>query len=273
MLIAITPPVTRPLAVRRADIHSSPMNELSDRFSVPVRARIPAGERVYAIGDIHGRDDLLAALHAGIADDLARMPIERPVVVYLGDYVDRGPESFEVIDRLIHGPLPRVQSVHLKGNHEQMMLDFLDDGADGTWLENGGDATLASYGVPPPHPWADADELQEARLLLRAAVPENHLHFLRGLQLWFSSGGYVFVHAGIHPERPLEEQVVKDLMWIRGPFLSSKKDFGVRVVHGHSITREPDVQHNRIGIDTGAFYSGRLTCLVLEGETMRFLGR
>ena len=247
------------------------MSHGSDRD--PARPRIPPGERIYAVGDIHGRDDLLAAVHGAIADDMREHPIEQTVVVYLGDYVDRGPESFEVLDRLIHGRLPGARSVYLKGNHEQMMLDFLNDAQDTPWLMNGGDATLASYGVPPPHPWVEAPELAQVRALLRAAVPESHLEFLSGLQFSFRSGDYLFVHAGIRPDRPPEDQEARDLLWIRGPFLSSTQDFGVRVVHGHSITPEPEIRPNRIGIDTGAFHSGRLTCLVLEGGTMRFLGR
>lgn len=247
------------------------MSDGSDRNPAP--PRVPPGERIYAVGDIHGRDDLLAAVHGAIAEDMAAQPAARSVVVYLGDYVDRGPESFEVLDRLIHGRLPGVRSVHLKGNHEQMMLDFLSGVPETAWLMNGGDATLASYGVPPPHPWVEAPELARVRALLRAAVPEIHLQFLRALELSFRSGDYLFVHAGIRPGRPPEDQEARDLLWIRGPFLSSSQDFGVRVVHGHSISPEPEIRPNRIGIDTGAFHSGRLTCLVLEAETMRFLGR
>lgn len=234
-------------------------------------SRVFPGERVYAVGDIHGRDDLLAIVHTRIARDIAANPVEQPVIVYLGDYVDRGPGSFEVLDRLIHGFVAGARSVHLRGNHEQMMLDFIDYAQDTTWLMNGGDATLASYGLQPPQAWADADELRTVRKLLRAAVPPSHLRFLRYTRLLHCSGDYLFVHAGIRPGRPLDDQEDRDLLWIRGAFLSSSTDFGKRIVHGHSITPEPDVRPNRIGIDTGAFFTGRLTCLVLEGETLRFL--
>lgn len=237
----------------------------------PPRPRVSAGERVYALGDIHGRDDLLGAVHAHIAQDIAANPVEQAVIVYLGDYVDRGPGSFDVLNRLIHGFVAVARSVHLRGNHEQMMLDFIDYAQDTTWLMNGGDATLASYGLQPPQAWADADELRTVRKLLRAAVPPSHLRFLRDTRLLHCSGDYLFVHAGIRPGRPLDDQEDRDLLWIRGAFLSSSMDFGKRIVHGHSITPEPDVRPNRIGIDTGAFFTGRLTCLVLEGETLRFL--
>jgi serine/threonine protein phosphatase 1 len=235
--------------------------------------RVPDGERVYAVGDIHGRDDLLGLLHRAIAEDMRRTPqiSLRTLVVYLGDYIDRGPCAADVLERLIHAPLPGCRSVHLRGNHEDMMLDFLDSGTDALWLANGGGATLASYGIDADIFRTDIETLQRLRLRLQAALPARHLQFLRGLADYCCCGDYFFVHAGVRPGRPLDDQDRHDLTWIRGPFLASNVDFGKRIVHGHTIVTQPEVRTNRIGIDTGACFSGRLTCLVLEHASMRFL--
>lgn len=234
------------------------------------RPRAPAGTRLYAIGDIHGRDDLLARLHGLIEADLAARPIGAATAVYLGDYVDRGPSSFEVIERLLHEPLAGCQAVHLTGNHEAMMLTFLDHGDD-VWLFNGGGETLASYGIEGGDPWTGYYDVLALRERLREVLPERHLRFLRGLATRFACGDYLFVHAGIRPGRPLDRQKTRDLIWIREPFLSSTTDFGACVVHGHSISPEPEFRGNRIGIDTGAYVTGRLTCLVLEEDEQRLL--
>lgn len=235
-------------------------------------ARVPDGHRVYAIGDIHGRCDLLLQLHRKIVADVrARPGPTRRTLVYLGDYIDRGASSFDVLDVLIHAPLEGFERVHLRGNHEDLMLRFLSGRHDAIWLHNGGDATLASYGLLASWMVAQPSEMLALRDRLHAAMPSSHLAFLQALRLWHVSGDYYLVHAGVRPGVPLDRQRPADLVWIREPFLLSDDDFGKRVVHGHTITSEPDVRANRIGIDTGAFCTGRLTCLVLEGTNVGFL--
>jgi serine/threonine protein phosphatase 1 len=240
--------------------------------SKPVHAvlpRTPPGTRVYAIGDIHGRLDLLRAIHQLIHEDAYAHQAPRNVAVYLGDYIDRGDTSSAVLDCLIDQPLPGFQSVHLLGNHEDSLLQFLTDtGIGPAWLSYGGIATLHSYGVRPP---ASDRELSRVQEELRGKLPERHLAFLRGLALQHIEGDYAFVHAGYRPGVPLAAQVPQDLLWIRDDFLSSNADFGKIVVHGHTIAEQPDVRRNRIGIDTGAFASGTLTSLVLADDKWSFL--
>ncbi len=232
----------------------------------------PADTRVYAIGDIHGRLDLLRQMSALVHDDAYRRQAPRNVVITLGDYVDRGPQSREVIEFLRHERLPSFEHVHLKGNHEDIMLRFLEDAAIGpNWLTYGGRETLQSYGIDAPEAHADFAALERARRAFVHVLPPVHLDFLRGLKLRHEEGDYVFVHAGIKPGVPLEAQREEDLLWIRDEFLSSGAEFGRIVVHGHTITPAPDVRRNRIGIDTGAFMSDRLTCLVVEGTEWSFL--
>jgi serine/threonine protein phosphatase 1 len=232
----------------------------------------PKGTRLYAIGDIHGRDDLLEQLTLLVHDDAYKRQARRNVVVYLGDYVDRGHGSRAVIDQLLRAPLPSFEAVHLKGNHEDFMLRFLEDiAAAPAWLSFGGMETLESYGVAPPHPDAPPTELLRAQEGLRRNLPREHLNFLRRLRLSHEEGDYLFVHAGIKPGVPLAAQREEDMLWIREEFLLSQSSFGRIVVHGHTITRDPDVRQNRIGIDTGAFASGHLTALVAEGTDWYFL--
>lgn len=234
--------------------------------------RVPDGTRVYAIGDIHGRDDLLRELHGAIAGDAASAPEREKTVVYLGDYVDRGLESRRVIDLLLDEPIPGVAPRYLKGNHEDLMLRFLDDASVGPdWLELGGAATLYSYGVALPGLLSDERTLVEAQRRLSEAVPARHLAFLRGLDLHHVAGDYLFVHAGIRPGVPLAAQAEEDLLWIREEFLVSTEDHGHVVVHGHSINVETVYRPNRISIDTGAYATGILTCLVLDGDARRVL--
>jgi len=234
--------------------------------------RIPDGRRVYAIGDIHGRLDLLDVLRAAVMEDARRAPPRNgAIAVYLGDYVDRGEDSAGAVERLIEEPLAGLTSVHLKGNHEAMLLDFLDDPRDAQiWLANGGGATLASYGVELPE-WPDWAAIEEGWKAFRAAIPQSHLSFFRALRLSHGEGDYYFCHAGVRPGRPLDRQGAQDLTWIRDEFLDSDADFGKRIVHGHSIVPEPQILPNRIAIDTGAWYSGRLSAVVLEGAECRFL--
>jgi len=232
----------------------------------------PAGSRIYAVGDIHGRADLLERLHEMIAADAQRQPAPRRVVIYLGDYIDRGAHSREVIDLLLSQQLAGFEAVHLRGNHEEFLLRFLGDVSVGhNWLAYGGRETLQSYGIDPPHAMAAPDELARAQAALDARLPRAHRDFLNGLALLHEEGDYAFVHAGVKPGVALDQQQADDLLWIRDPFLESRAEFGRVVVHGHTITPVPDVRPNRIGIDTGAFATGRLTCLVIDGTASSFL--
>jgi serine/threonine protein phosphatase 1 len=227
-------------------------------------AVVPPGRRVYAIGDIHGCDVQLADLHAIIAEDLARRPVDEPVLLHIGDYVDRGADTAGVLRRLIAGaPIEVVQVVNLVGNHDETMLHALsgDRPAATDWLFTGGRPALESYGIDPDSPRESWPE----------RVPPEHLEFLRGLTLSHREGGYFFVHAGIRPGVPLEQQQREDLLRMRQPFLYSEMSFGAVVVHGHTPVKEPVVRHNRIAIDTGAVFGGKMTCLVLEGDTLGFL--
>lgn len=242
------------------------------RSKAPV-ASVPPRTRVYAVGDIHGRFDLLRALHESVARDAAEYHDVRRVLVYVGDYVDRGPESRETIDHLLDHPLPGFETVHLMGNHERAMLDFLDDTAVGPmWMRNGGGETMFSYGVDiawdPKEPEASLARMQAE---LHRFLPARHRAFLESLKLSHVEGDYLFVHAGVRPDRPLDHQEPEDLLWIREEFLSSRAEFGKVVVHGHTISEEPVLRPNRIGIDTGAFATGRLTCLVLADSRQSFL--
>ncbi len=229
--------------------------------------RAPAGRRVYAVGDIHGCAGLLDRLHEMILADAATAAAGHKVIVYLGDYVDRGPDSRGVISRLSASPLPGFETIHLLGNHEAMMRDFVERGENGDlWSHNGGDATLESYDLPAAVATAFGGAAR-----CRGAMPETHLDFLAGLRLHHREGDYLFVHAGILPGVPLERQREEDLTWIREPFLNSEEDHGAIVVHGHTPRHEVEVRANRIGIDTGAFATGVLTCLVLEDDRRAFL--
>jgi len=230
----------------------------------PAPAALPHGRRVYAIGDIHGCDAQLAALHAIIAEDLARRPIAAPLLLHIGDYVDRGPDTAAVIARLLRGsPLPGVPMVNLLGNHEHTMLEALsgDRAAATDWLFAGGRPALQSYGIDPDSP----------RETWPHAVPAAHLDFLRTLSLMHQDGGYAFVHAGIRPGVALQHQARDDLLRMRQPFLYSEASFGAVVVHGHTPVKAPVVRHNRIAIDTGAVFGGKLTCVVLQADTIGFL--
>ena len=234
---------------------------------------VPAGSRIYAIGDVHGRLDLLTQLHALITADAAAAPARRQVIVYLGDYIDRGPDSRGVIELLLQPPPPGFERVRLLGNHEDYLLQFLEHAEVGPyWCAYGGLATLASYGVRPPVGFTPrAADFETAHHALADKFPPAHLDFLRGLKLTHMEGDYLFVHAGIKPGVALAEQQAEDLLWIRNEFLESADDFGVCVVHGHTIVETPEQHANRIAIDTGAFATGTLTALVLEGTERRFI--
>ncbi len=228
-------------------------------------ASLPPGRRVYAVGDVHGCDRQLAAMHKAIADDLAARPIAKPLLLHIGDYLDRGPASAAVLARLAGSPpAPGIETVNLRGNHEAMALAVLGGGdaeSASLWLLNGAAATLASWDIDSgsaPSSWA-------------RGVPPKQLRFLKSLALSHREGGYFFVHAGVRPGVPLVTQDPADLLWIREPFLSSADDFGAVVVHGHTPGPKPVIRANRIGIDTGAVYGGPLTAVVLESDRMGFL--
>lgn len=239
---------------------------MPSRDPAPAPAAVPAGQRAYAVGDVHGCLDRLQALRAAIAEDLAQRPVASATLIHLGDYVDRGPDSAGVLALLEDAPPPAgiTAVVNLMGNHEAMMLAAIagwQGSSAAHWMMNGGEATLRSFGLDhtfDPAVWA-------------ARLPPARLAFLRGLTMMHRLGGYVFVHAGIRPGIPLARQSEEDLLWIREPFLSSSEPFEAVVVHGHTPILQPVVRPNRIGIDTGAVMGGDLTCAVLEASEIRFL--
>ncbi len=233
-------------------------------------AQIPnENKRLYVIGDIHGRLDLLDRLIAMIRRD-AEEHGDAALTVTLGDYVDRGPESRGVLDRLLSNPFPG-DYVALKGNHEALLEAFLDDPAIGTrWRQLGGLETLHSFGIAVA-PLMVGRNYDQAAVQLRASLTSEQRKFLASLESSLTVGRYFLCHAGIRPGVPFERQKEEDLLWIRDEFLNSRTDFGKIVVHGHTPTEEPEVLPNRINIDTGAFATGRLTCLVIDHDQRRFL--
>jgi serine/threonine protein phosphatase 1 len=234
---------------------------------------LPQGQLLYAIGDIHGRADLLARLLKYIAEDADRdRSASRRTLVFVGDYVDRGPDSRGVVEMLLHR-LPRGFDAHfLKGNHEALLLDFLEDPSSlDQWLANGAATTFASYGVDVAALVRARAAPETWRRALLAGLPEEHRRFYEHLELAVSFGDYLFVHAGVRPGVPLDAQDPHDLVWIRGEFLRSDAKFGKVVVHGHTPKPEPEIRTNRIGIDTGAVFTNRLTALRLEDGSRRLL--
>ena len=235
--------------------------------------RLPQGIRVYVIGDVHGRLGLLRQLEAIIAaDHHARGDRSRGWIVYLGDYVDRGAESSQVIQHLVDGPPDGFLAIHLMGNHDLWLREFLEDPAYGpSWYKHGGDATLLSYGVRMDPSKNEEDRFTEAQVAMRTRVPDEHRQFLGRLELGFSIGDYFMVHAGVMPGKPLDQQSVEDLLWVREPFLSHNGELSKVVVHGHTVEERPTERRHRIGIDTGACWTGRLTALGLEDDQRWFL--
>lgn len=230
---------------------------------LPGRARLVLPDplpTIYAVGDAHGCLRELEAAEARIVADAAGEPGAK-VIVHLGDHVDRGPCSAQVLDRLTAPPPAGFQRISLAGNHDDMMLRFIEDPKRNMdWLDVGGEATLRSYGL-------DLSRLLQhsgtGRLsdILADAIPERHVDFLRDLPVSVSAGTFLFVHAGLRPGIPLARQSDEDLMWIREPFLSRGPGLEMTVVHGHSPTKEPHFGSGRIGIDTAAYATGRLTVL------------
>jgi len=231
---------------------------------------VPHGVRVYAVGDIHGRADLLDRVLNGIDSDLAKAPVSQSIEVFLGDYVDRGPDSRRVLDSLVARNRTH-RMVFLKGNHEIFLAEFANNPpilVD--WQRVGGLETLMSYGLTPS---INADAVTQARLAtaLDQAMPPSHRRFLDDLKSSFTCGDFYFAHAGVRPGIPLPDQRDQDLLWIRHEFLLCEEDFGKIVVHGHTPVQQLDIRPNRINIDTGAYATGNLTCLILEDDTMRVI--
>ncbi|HEX7886687.1 MAG TPA: metallophosphoesterase family protein [Phenylobacterium sp.] len=232
------------------------------------------GRTIYAVGDIHGRLDILDPLLAQIrADVAAEPPKDKPVLVFVGDYVDRGAASRGVVDRVIElqaGDEFEVRA--LKGNHEEAILAFLDDPNFGpTWSEHGGAQTLTSYGVTAPMLRMAAEDWAKARDDLAEVLPKAHYDFLRRLELVAVYGDYLFVHAGLRPGVPIEDQEEHDLLWIRQDFLATQRPFEKVVVHGHTPEEEAFLGQVRIGIDTGAYATGLLTAVRLRDADRRLI--
>jgi serine/threonine protein phosphatase 1 len=244
---------------------------LYPRQSEPSPVGLPKNHRLYCIGDIHGRLDLLQEVHRKIAIDAANFDGIK-ILIYLGDYIDRGMHSRQVIDCLLENSFPDFEKVFLLGNHEQVLMQFLlgtDASIAHDWFRFGGLSTLVSYdvnicGIPT------LNDLTRLQAEFREKLPASHLDFFERLVLNYEIGGYFFVHAGIRPKIKLHLQRPEDMLWIREEFLNSDIFHGKVIVHGHTVTDEPEILHNRIGIDTGAYATGKLTCAVFEGISCKF---
>nr|WP_294548958.1 metallophosphoesterase family protein [uncultured Rhodopila sp.] len=231
---------------------------------------VPDGTVLYAVGDIHGELDSLQRVLGRIRTDIAASPLKHVSTVFLGDYVDRGLASRSVIDAIIAEPGIGYK-IALRGNHEEMLLRALDDAACmRNWCQAGGIATIASYGI-------DVADLMigrghdAARAALLDAMPDSHLAWLRALPSRYESGDYFFCHAGIDPDRPLDDQREGDLLWIRRKFIRDRRSFAKIIVHGHSPVERIEVRHNRINVDTGAFCTGNLGCIRLDAAGLRYV--
>ena len=240
-------------------------------FTAQATPRGADGYRAYAIGDIHGRLDLLDQLLAKIEADIAARRAKQNLVVFLGDLIDRGSQSAQVVERLRTWTPSDATTIYLCGNHEEVLLRLLAGERNilGDWLKFGGAECLASYGLAA----ADLVDQSEPRALaaIKAVIPAEHEEFLASFADTFRFGDYLFVHAGIRPGLSVSAQQQKDLRWIRNPFLEDLTDHGFVVVHGHTITETVDERTNRIGIDTGAYRSGVLTAMAIEGSRRWFL--
>jgi calcineurin-like phosphoesterase family protein len=243
----------------------SPSNSRESRHP-----RIPDGVRIYAVGDIHGRADLLDGLLSRIDSDQEKAQLSFSIEIFVGDYVDRGPDSRQVLERLIARKRTH-RVVCLKGNHEIFLAEFTNNPAIlGDWQRIGGLETLMSYGLAPS---INADAVVQAELAaaLDQAMPQSHRQFLGELKSSFTFGDFYFVHAGVRPGVPLANQREQDLLWIRNEFLHCEDDFGKIIVHGHTPVPQIDIRPNRINIDTGAYATGNLSCLVLQDETVNIV--
>lgn len=236
------------------------------RHGAPSPPRTPRGYRAYAVGDVHGRLDLLERLLTKVEADAARRPARKTVLIFVGDLIDRGSDSRGVVERLRTYRHDRIRPYFLAGNHEEVLLRLLagEKGILMNWLQFGGAECLKSYGFDPSE-LAGRSETNGLQLI-REAIPQSHSIFLEGFADTLAFGDYLFVHAGIRPGVDLSLQSQSDLRWIRSPFLEDETDHGVMVVHGHTISPEVVERPNRIGIDTGAYRTNILTALAMEGE-------
>jgi len=238
----------------------------SSLFSRNSKPSGPRGHRGYAIGDVHGCLDLLDGLLLGIESEIAEQQPRHTSIVFLGDLIDRGPSSAQVVERLRTYAPEGVTTHFVMGNHEEVMLRVVAGEAEliGSWLRFGGAETLRSYGVDPRELSRMAGT--DAVAHLNDAIPPEHIEFLQSFADSISFGNYLFVHAGIRPGVDLSDQSQTDLRWIREPFLQDSSDYGFVVVHGHTISNTVEIGSNRIGIDTGAFCTGTLSALGIEGR-------
>jgi serine/threonine protein phosphatase 1 len=248
--------------------HQHPSGEMLRPSLKPrPKPKLPDGIRVYAISDIHGCASLLQNVFAAIDLHLSRAAPARALHVFLGDYIDRGPASRQTIDLLIDRGRGH-KTIFLKGNHEAFLFEVLKDASRlEAWKEYGGFQTLMSYGLTPSIK-PDREEQNELVQALLSGMPDHHRRFFSNLRSSFSCGDFFFAHAGVKPGVPLRRQREEDLLWIRDEFLRSEEDFGKFVVHGHTPVPKPDIRPNRINIDTGAYATGILTLLTIEGERM-----
>lgn len=246
------------------DGHMLKLSRLGGEIRKP---RLPDGIRIYAIADIHGCADLLQQMFTVIDRDLTTIGSMRAIHVFLGDYIDRGPESCRTIDLLIERGR-KHESVFLMGNHESFLFDVLKNPTRlQEWKQYGGLQTLTSYGLRPslnPDPAEQLDLINQLTL----AIPQHQRKFFNSLRPRFVCGDFFFVHAGVKPGVPLANQQEQDLLWIREEFLASEKPFGKYIVHGHTPVREPDIRFNRANIDTGAYATGNLTLLSIQGDSL-----
>jgi serine/threonine protein phosphatase 1 len=232
---------------------------------------LPDDQRVYAIGDVHGRLDLLIKLLELVNKDITTHTNSQNNVVFLGDYIDRGPDSAGVIDHLIDLSIPHAKCIFLMGNHERYMMNIAEGTAPvDVWFQNGGKATVKNYGIDAGSSDTPQD-LDQFRRALKENVPDRHWRFLHGLQTSWRLGSVFFAHAGVNPARSLDQQTEQDLIWIREKFLHSERNHGALIVHGHTPGPEPEVLRNRINVDTLAYQSGHLTAVVLKNGHCRFL--
>ncbi len=246
------------------------MFNLLSRYFIKNNASLPLDHRVYAVGDIHGCYHLLKGVLEKIDKDMQKRPdIENTSLIFLGDYIDRGPDSKKVIDEFTKDKKDNIQRIYIKGNHEDTLLQFIENPSVlDSWQHYGGLETLYSYGVDMRLVQKGNEAVRDAFL---SALPEKHFKFYHDLPTSFLLGDYFFCHAGIKPDVPLDQQEDEDLMWIRNEFLQSTEDYQKVIVHGHTPVKAPEIWKNRINIDTGAYASGKLTCLRLEGETKKCL--
>ena len=255
-------------SMTKAEMLESLRQILRPRTNGPTGS-VPAGERYYVIGDIHGRLDLFEELVLAIEQDDRNSSPAKSTVILLGDLIDRGPDSRGVLATAREWQQRRKVRV-LVGNHEQMFLDSLEDtDVLRHFLKHGGRETVLSYGLDKKA--YNRATLDEVQAMMRAAIPQEDLDFISGFAEYVVAGDYLFVHAGILPGVSLEHQRRHDMIWIRDGFTKHQGDLGYIVVHGHTIFEDIDERTNRIGIDTGAYRSGRLTCMVLEGSARRYI--